>query len=83
MGVANISGPFYVSGRGKGSDWTALRVHTFEVLNIDKEGDWRFMAESATGGFNPTAVAKRRGRSNDDILGVSEEQILDKKPKAA
>ena len=39
------------------------------MLKIDKEGDSRFMAESATGGFNPSAVAKRRGKSNNDILG--------------
>ena len=32
------------------------------------------MAESATGGFNPSAAAKNRtGKSNNDMLGVSEE----------
>ena len=51
----------------------ALRVHTFEALKIDREGDWRLMAGSATGGFNPSAAAKKRkGKSNNDILGVSE-----------
>ena len=52
----------------------AMRAHTFEALEIDREGDWRLMAGSATGGFNPSAAAKKRkGRSNNDILGVSEE----------
>ena len=69
--MLKFSGPFLVRAVGKSSDRIALRVHTFEALKVDREGDWRFMAEPATGGFNPSAAAKKRkGKSNNDILGV-------------
>ena len=67
MGVEDFSGPSMFRP-WKELDRIALRVHTFEALKIDNEGDWRFMAESAEGVFDPSAVAQRRGKSNNDIL---------------
>ena len=72
MDAQKFSAPFNVRAVERRSERIALTGHTFEALKIDKEGGWRFMAESATGGFNASAVAKRKGKSNNDILELSQ-----------
>lgn len=47
-----------------------IKGHTFEVLKIDKGGDWALMARLAAGGLKPSAVANRKKASNNSILCV-------------
>ena len=61
-----------MSKRSQGIKPDGIKGHTFEVLKIDKEGDWVFMAGLATGGLKASAVADRNNTSNINILSVSE-----------